>query len=268
MSVASASGQTQLCRVTDVSVVVPVYRNADTLRELHARVATTLEGAGLSFELIMVDDACPAGSGAVMKEIARGDNRVRVVTMAANGGQHRALLAGIAVGTGEWTVLMDGDLQDPPEAIPQLIAAGESGYAVVYAGRRGKYESSRRLFSARLYRKALHFVSGIPRDAGLFMAMRPNVVERLLSLDGPEPSINSMIWCTGLPMTSIPIVRTPRAVGVSSYSGWKRVRAAWRAFAWILWWKTRLPRGARRRAPFRSTARVRTADASRGSDNG
>ena len=251
-----------------MSVVVPVYRNADTLRELHARVATTLEGAALSFELIMVDDACPAGSGAVMNEIARGDSRVRVVTMPANSGQHRALLAGIAVGTGEWTVLMDGDLQDPPEAIPQLIAAGEGGYTVVYAGRRGKYQSSRRLFSARIYRKVLHVASGIPRDAGLFVAMRRTVAERLLTLDGPEPSINSMIWCTGSRMTSIPVLRASRAIGVSSYSGWKRLRAAWRAFAWILWWKTRLPRGARRRAKSRPAALITTIDSSRGSDNG
>jgi polyisoprenyl-phosphate glycosyltransferase len=252
----------------DVSIVVPVYRNADTLRELHARVATTLEDAALSFELIMVDDACPAGSGAIMKEIARGDNRVRVVSMAANGGQHRALLAGIAVASGAWTVLMDADLQDPPEAIPRLIAAGASDYAVVYAGRRGKYESSRRLLSGRVYRRVLHVVTGIPRDAGLFVAMRRNVVERILSLDGPEPSVNSMIWCTRLPMTSVPIARAPRVFGVSSYSGWKRLRAAWRAFAWILWWNTRLPRGSRRRAQFRSAARIAAADASRGSDNG
>lgn len=253
--------------MTDVSVVVPVYRNADTLRELHARVATTLERAGLSFELIMVDDACPAGSGAVIDGISGGDKCVRMVTMAVNGGQHRALLAGVAVAAGRWTVLMDADLQDPPEAIPLLIAAGEHGHAVIFAGRRGKYQSSRRMLTARLYRGLLHFVSGIPRDAGLFVAMRREVVERLLSLDGPEPSITSMICCTGFPMTSIPIVRTPRAMGVSTYSGWKRLRAAWRAFVWIFWWQTRPHGGSRRRAQSLSRARITTADASLGSHN-
>jgi glycosyltransferase involved in cell wall biosynthesis len=254
--------------MTDVSVVVPVYRNADTLHELHARVATTLERAGLSFELIMVDDGCPAGSGAVMESIARGDSRVRAVTMTANSGQHRALLAGLAAATGDWAVLMDADLQDPPEAIPVLMAARERGYAVVFAGRRGKYQSSRRMLSARVYRELLHFMSGMPRDAGLFVAMQRNVVERLLSLDGPEPSIVSMIWCTDAQMTSIPIVRMPRAIGVSSYSGWKRLRAAWRAFAWIIWWQTRLRGRSRRPARARSTARVTAADASGGIDNG
>src|SRR5258706_12041546 len=98
--------------MTDVSVVVPVYRNAATLDELHRRIACTLDGARLTFELILVDDGCPEGSGTVIEEIMRRDTRVRAVIKHSNRGQHRALLSGIRQSTGRWTVLMDADLQD------------------------------------------------------------------------------------------------------------------------------------------------------------
>src|SRR5258708_1023779 len=179
----------------DVSVVVPVYKNADTLRELHARLVSALEREAGSFELILVDDACPARSGEVISDIAHSDSRVRSITLSTNSGQHRALLAGIAAATGRWTVLMDADLQDPPEAIPLLIAEGERGHPVVFAGRRGQYEAVSRMFSARLYRKLLHMMSGIPRDAGAFVILRRDVIEKLVALEGPEPFIVSMIWC-------------------------------------------------------------------------
>jgi glycosyltransferase involved in cell wall biosynthesis len=221
----------------DVSVVVPVYRNADTLRKLHTRLASALEREALSFELILVDDACPARSGEIIADIAHSDSRVRSITLSTNSGQHRALLAGIAAADGRWTVLMDADLQDPPEAIPLLIAEGDRGHPVVFAGRRGRYESASRMFSARLYRKLLHTMSGIPRDAGAFVILRRDVKEKLVALEGPEPFIVSMIWCTGFPLISIPVARVPRATGESAYSGLRRLRSAWRAFYWIFWQK-------------------------------
>ena len=221
----------------DVSVVVPVYRNADTLRELHARLVSALEREARSFELILVDDACPARSGEIIEDIAHSDPRVRLITMQTNSGQHRAFLAGIAAASGRWTVLMDADLQDPPEAIPLLIAEGERGHPVVFAGRRGRYQSAPRMFSARLYRKLLHMMSGIPRDAGAFVILRRDVIDKLVALEGPEPFIVSMIWCTGFPLISIPVARVPRATGESAYSGLRRLRSAWRAFHWILWQK-------------------------------
>ena len=130
---------------------------------------------------------------------------------------------------------MDADLQDPPEAIPLLIAEGERGHPIVFAGRRGLYESASRMFSARLYRGFLHMMSDIPRDAGAFVILHREVVEKLVALKGPEPSIVSMIWCTGFPLISVPVSRAPRATGESAYSGLKRLRSAWRALYWIFW---------------------------------
>jgi hypothetical protein len=130
---------------------------------------------------------------------------------------------------------MDADLQDPPEAIPTLIDEGERGNPVVFAGRRGNYESRARMFSARAYRAVLHFVSGLPRDAGAFVAINRETIDKLLALRGPAPFIPTMIWCTGMRLTSIPVERSPRTRGASAYSSFRRAGSARRAFAWILW---------------------------------
>lgn len=235
--------------MTDVSVVVPVYRNADTLAELHRRVASTLDAGRLSFELILVNDACPEGSARVIDEIAHRDGRVRTLTMPSNRGQHRALLAGIRLSTARWTVLIDADLQDPPEAIPLLIREGERGYPVVFSERRGNYEPAFRQISGKIYRQVLHIMTGLPRGAGAFLAIRRDVVERLLLLEGPEPFIVPMVWCTGFPSSSVPVERAFRKSGSSGWSELGRLGAAWSAFSWVLWNKTRALRTAREIRP-------------------
>jgi len=222
----------------DVSVVVPVYRNSATLRELRGRVENALSTAGLTHEMIFVNDACIDGSAGVIDDMARGDDQVRAIHLARNSGQHAALLAGLRIARGGWAVLMDADLQDPPEAIPALIQEGKRGNPVVFAGRRGKYQSPGRMISARIHRTLVHIVSGLPRDAGAFVAIDRETIDKLLALRGPAPFIPTMIWCTGAPLKSIPIERSPRAQGESAYSSLRRLNSARRAFAWILWKRT------------------------------
>ena len=218
----------------EVSVVIPVYRNAETLAELHRRLSRVLTGAGLSFEILLIDDACPAGSLAVAEALARGDGRVAVVALAANVGQHRAVLAGLAQARGAWTVIMDADLQDPPEAIPRLLQKGQEGFAAVFAGRRGGYESAGRLLTSRLFKRVLHWLCGLPPDAGLFVALNRPLAKHLLQMRGPAPMVVAMIGCSGFPAASIPVTRAIRPVGSSAYNSWGRLRSAWRGIAWVL----------------------------------
>ena len=133
----TSSGQMSL-----VSVVVPVYRNAATLRELHARLGDALPELDRR-ELIFVNDGCDDGSGVVLGELAQADRTVVVVELEANRGQHTAVLAGLERSRGEWTVVLDADLQDPPEAIPALLAAAAAETDAVFAGRRGGYSPGR-----------------------------------------------------------------------------------------------------------------------------
>lgn len=223
----------------DLSIVVPVYRNADTLKELHRRLCDTLEAQGIDFEIIFVDDACPDDSLSVLKSLAPIDPRVAVLILKRNIGQHRADLVGLAYARGAWTVVMDADLQDPPEAIPQLLATGEEGFDAVFAGRRGRYESPSRLFSSYVFKRLLHVISGVPVDAGLFVAMNRSMRESLLAMGGPAPFIVAMIGCTNLPVASVPVERAQRLSGSSAYNSWRRLKSGGRAVGWVAVWKWR-----------------------------
>ena len=225
-----------------VSVVVPVYRNAGTLRELHRRLVAALSGLGPR-ELIFVNDGCDAGSGEVLRELADADDSVLVLDLSVNRGQHAAVLAGLERSHGEWTVVLDGDLQDRPEAIPLLLAAAAPEIGAVFAGRRGSYESRTRLLTGRLHRGLLQLIAGTPSGAGAFVALSRPMVARLLEMQavmsGRSPALVAMIGCSGLKTSSLPVERDRRSVGSSAYSAVGRVRSALHALAWVTEWKLR-----------------------------
>jgi hypothetical protein len=221
----------------DVSIIVPMYRSSETVRELHERISRVMGQAGAAFELILVDDGCPAGSGAVGREVEGGDSRVRIVSLPHNRGQHRAVLAGLTQARGEWCLVMDADLQDPPEAIPALLAERSSDVGAIFAGRRGRYESRGRLLTSWLFKTALSALCGVPRDAGMFVLLQRGLVEKLLAMSGPEPFVVAMIGCSGFPVRSIPMPRAVRPRGSSAYSSLMRLRCACRGLAWAIRWR-------------------------------
>ncbi len=222
-----------------ISVIVPVFRNAETLAELHRRVEQALAAHYPGFEIIFVEDAGPDGSLSLLKSLAAGDPHVGLLSLARNVGQHRAIMLGMRYARGAWIVLMDADLQDPPEAIPALVAHGQAGYAAVFAGRRGRYEGALRLFTSNLYRWVLRRLTGLPADAGIFVAIDARMRATLLGMGGPYPSIVAMIGCTGLPLASLPVTRATRPAGRSAYNSWGRLKSGLRALAWIVDWKWR-----------------------------
>jgi len=226
----------------EVSVVVPVYRNADTLSALYQRVRQALETQGLTYEVVFVDDACPAGSLAVLQGLAGNDPHVAVLALASNMGQHRAVLAGLGHAHGERVVVLDADLQDPPEAIPELLSKLQEGFGAVFAGRRGHYESDVRLLTSRLFKWLLYKASGVPADAGLFVAMNRAMVERLLAYDTPRPFLVAQMGFTGLPLASIPVVRAQRSGGGSAYTFWARLMIGVRALFWSISYRRRMSR--------------------------
>jgi glycosyltransferase involved in cell wall biosynthesis len=221
-----------------VSVVVPVHRNAATLRELHRRLDEVL-GHRLR-ELVLVDDACPEGSSTVIRDLSASDPRVRPVALRRNVGQHAAVLAGLRTASGDSVAVLDADLQDPPESLPALLdrfAAGD--VHAVFGGRRGRYQSTVRILTSRAFKRLQHALVGVPIDAGLFVVMSRELVRQLVAMGGPSPSLVVMIGCTGRPTTSVPVARTPRQEGRSAYSHVMRLLSAWRAVRWAMWWKLR-----------------------------
>lgn len=210
----------------DVSVVVPVYGNGDTVCTLHERVRRVFRGEGLSYEIIFVNDACPSGSLEVLRRLARRDANVKVTDLRRNVGQHRSVLIGLAQTRGRCAVIMDGDLQDPPEAIPRMLAELKKGYAAVFAGRCGRYESAGRLITSRLFKTLLHALSGVPRDAGMYVAINRVMVDHLVARRDKRPFVVAMIGTSNLPLASIPVPRAARPSGRSRYSAWMRLKAA------------------------------------------
>lgn len=214
-----------------IALVTPVYMNAATLGELSRRVAAAM--GDRPWTLRFVIDASPDDSLAVAAGLAATDSRLAVTALARNAGQNRALLAGLAApdaGAGAW-VCLDADLQDPPEAVPALLdrlAAGDAG--VVFAGRRGAYERRGRMVTGALHRAAMARLTGLPPDAGAFLAMDRPSRDRLLALD--PPGIVAGVGAAGIPCVSVPVTRAARPAGRSAWTARARLRQSSRSLAW------------------------------------
>ncbi|MGY1684512.1 glycosyltransferase [Geodermatophilus sp. SYSU D00867] len=229
-----------------VAVVVPVYGNEATLRPLAERLAAAL--AGRDWRLRLVVDASPDGSLAVARELA-ADPRVAVTALEVNVGQHRALAAGLADEEADVWVCLDADLQDPPEAVPVLLdrlARGDVG--AVFAGRRGRYESPVRRVTGELHRRVAARLTGLPPDAGAFLALGPAVRGAVVATvpAGDAPSVVLAAGLAGAPLTSVPVARDRRPVGTSAWTARARLRQSLRSLAWAASRGVSAPRAGRR----------------------
>jgi glycosyltransferase involved in cell wall biosynthesis len=219
--------------VTDsprVSVVVPVFGNAGCLGELAARVAAAL--AGTPYELIFVDDASPDEARNQIRRLLATDARVVGLELTKNVGQNTALLAGLARARGELVAVMDGDLQDPPEALPQLIAAlAEREVDVVYASRRGVYEGPIRLLPGRALKLVLWALTGgkVPPTAGLFLVMRRPLAQLVLDRATADPYLLVLVAQAARSRATVPVARA--RARHSSYRTGMRLRLARRALS-------------------------------------
>jgi undecaprenyl-phosphate 4-deoxy-4-formamido-L-arabinose transferase len=216
--------------VSGVAVVVPVYRNAATLPALVDRLGAAL--AGRDWRLRFVVDACPADSAEVAQRLA--GPRVAVTVLPVNGGQHAALARGLTLETdaSAW-VCMDADLQDPPEAVPLLLDRLARGdVEAVFAGRRGSYESRARRATGGLHRRVAARLTGLPPDAGAFLALGPRVRSAVLAAEAP-----SVVLAVGLarrPVTSVPVARDVRPEGRSAWTARARLAQSVRSLGWAL----------------------------------
>jgi polyisoprenyl-phosphate glycosyltransferase len=217
-------------RAPDLTVVVPVYRNAASLAELAARLDLAL--AGRSYELLFVDDASPDDAGAVLRGLAGEDPRVCGIALAANIGQNRAVLAGLAHARGDAVAVMDGDLQDPPEVLPVLLSKlDQDGADAVFGTRRGRYETRWRLATGRVVKLVLWAMTfgRLPPNAGLFLVMRRAVAEQMVAVAGSDPYVLVLVARAANAVATVPAQRA--RTGVSSYTGAMRRRVARRALA-------------------------------------
>jgi glycosyltransferase involved in cell wall biosynthesis len=219
-----------------VAVVVPVYGNAPTLRPLSERLAAALTGR--DWRLRLVVDASPDDSSAAAGALAAEDRRIAVTDLTVNVGQHRALAHGLAAeADADVWVCLDADLQDPPEAVPLLLDRLAGGdVSAVFAGRRGRYESLLRRLTGDVHRWAVARLTGLPPDAGAFLAMDVRVRDAVVRAvrDEGAPSVVLAVVRAGRPVTSVPVARDVRTEGRSAWTARARLRQSLRSLAWAV----------------------------------
>src|SRR5476649_83131 len=144
-----------------VSIVIPVFNEQENLRALHQALTPVLQSVGKSYEVIYVDDGSVDKSLDILRELQAGDAHIVVIEFSRNFGQHSAIFAGFDQSRGEIVVTLDADLQNPPEAIPSLIAAIESGHDVVGGWREDRQDSFFRKFASKIVNKIISWSTGV-----------------------------------------------------------------------------------------------------------
>src|SRR5918911_5642720 len=211
------------------SVVAPVYNEEETLPHFYRRVVDVMEGLGESFELMLVNDGSRDGSYRVMRELHTRDPRVRVVDFSRNFGHQVAISAGLDHARGAAVIILDSDLQDPPEVIPQLIARWKAGVEVVYAQRTRRTGETRfkLLTAAAFYRLIARITSvEIPPDTGDFRLLDRRMVETLVTMREHHRFMRGLSAWVGFRQEAVPYDRHERFAGTTKYSLRKMIRFA------------------------------------------
>ncbi len=213
-----------------LSVVIPCYNEEQVIGETMKRLeAFSLELKNLQVELIFVDDGSRDRTRELLKGFALRDPRIRIVGFARNFGHQIAVTAGIDVANGDAVVLMDADLQDPPEVVHQMIAKWREGFDVVYGTRTERAgESALKLATARGFYRLLNGLSdvAIPADTGDFRLMSRRVVDALRAMPERDRFIRGMVSWVGFRQIAVPYKRAARFAGESNYPLRKMLRFA------------------------------------------
>jgi glycosyltransferase involved in cell wall biosynthesis len=219
VSVASNYASNGARRLELLSVVAPVYDEEATIEEFHARVCTALEG--LPFELVLVDDGSTDGSPAALERLAENDPRVRVVYLSRNFGHQTALTAGLDHARGDAVVMLDADLQDPPELIATMLDHWRGGCDVVYAVRDQRPGESRfKLSTAKWFYKLFDKLAQVElqHNSGDFRLLDRRALDALLSMRERNRFLRGMTVWVGYTQAAVPYHRDPRYAGETKYT--------------------------------------------------
>jgi dolichol-phosphate mannosyltransferase len=219
-------------RQVEVSVVVPVYRCAECLAALHERLRESVGRVTAEFEIVLVDDRSPDGSWELMRHLAVQDGRVRAVRLSRNFGQHAAITAGLAASRGRWTVVMDCDLQDPPEEIPRMYAKAQEGFDVVLTERAKRSQSWFRRKAGRLYFRVRNFFMrmDMSTEYNTLSILSRKVVDAFLDVRDRDRQYMLIIHWLGFDRATLTVEHAERHAGKSSYTTRQLVQVAIEGF--------------------------------------
>jgi dolichol-phosphate mannosyltransferase len=213
-----------------LSVVAPLHDEEDTIAAFHGRTVAALEG--LEFELVLVDDGSADATGARLRELAAADERVKVIALSRNFGHQAALSAGLEHARGDVVVMLDADLQDPPELIPEMLDAWRRGADVVYAVRQSRAGETRfKIATAHWFYRVFARLAGIElaHDSGDFRLMDRAPLDALLSMPERTRFLRGMTVWVGFTQTAVPYQRAARAGGRSKFTLARMLRFAFDA---------------------------------------
>ncbi len=211
------------------SIVAPVYNEEGNLALFYERVRAVMESLGEPWELVLVNDGSQDRSLDIMQALSVADPHVKLVNFARNFGHQIAVTAGVDHASGAAVILIDTDLQDPPEVIPQLVEQWQAGFDVVYAVRtERKGESAFKRLTAILFYRMIHRITdvNIPVDTGDFRLMDAQVADVLRQMREHNRFIRGMTSWAGFRQTGVGYVREPRFAGETKYPLGKMIRFA------------------------------------------
>jgi dolichol-phosphate mannosyltransferase len=211
------------------SIIAPIYNEEGNIQKLYDRISSVMASTGEPWELVTVNDGSRDGSVRLIEELAAKDSRVKLVNFARNFGHQLAVTAGLNHASGDAVVVIDADLQDPPELILEMIERWKAGYQVVYAVREErKGESWFKLFTAKLFYRLIYRITDvdIPLDTGDFRLMDRKVVDALNSMPEHNRFIRGLTCWIGFKQTGVSYVREAREWGETKYPLKKMVRFA------------------------------------------
>jgi len=211
------------------SIVIPIFNESGNIPELYSRLREVMETTGEDWELVMVDDGSRDESREMIRELADEDPRVRPVIFARNFGHQIAVTAGLDYSRGEAVIIIDADLQDPPEVILDLIAKWKEGYQVVYAVRsKREGETWFKLFTAAAFYRLIQRITdvNIPMDTGDFRLLDRKVVEVMGEMRERHRFLRGMSVWVGFDQTGVEYERAERYAGETKYPLSKMIRFA------------------------------------------
>jgi glycosyltransferase involved in cell wall biosynthesis len=211
------------------SVIAPIYNEIGNLPELYRRVKETLESTGETWELLMVDDGSTDGSTDVIRKLANNDEHIKPIIFVRNFGHQIAVTAGLDYAQGQAVVIIDADLQDPPEVMLDLIAKWREGYEVVYAQRAEREgETWFKLLTASIFYHLIYRITdvSIPMDTGDFRLLDRKVVDVMVQMHERHRFLRGMSSWVGFKQTGVAYKRSARYSGVTKYPFRKMLKFA------------------------------------------
>lgn len=211
-----------------ISVVIPCYKCARFLDELHKRLTRCLEQVTEDFEIIFINDESPEHDWQIIKELAGKDRRVKGINLSRNFGQHYAITAGLNYCDGDWIVVMDGDLQDQPEEIKKLFEKTHDGYDIVVGKRENRKDSFFVKMTSRLFYIVFNYLTGQKFDNKVanFGIYSKRVIDHVKTLKEADRSFGLLVSLVGFPKIEIDIEHARRTSGKSAYSFQSRLNLA------------------------------------------